>query len=181
MLTQVSNGYVWSCLSVASTADTFHQCISASQERLLRTGEFCLKGMSSVSGEDAVSGKHELSTIESLLGDRGSQRVLLGMITQPDEGVWHIEDLTSSMQIDLSSDTLSKTGLITEGCIVVVEGFLRDGIFRVEVWLYCRFSPRLYLMNCSCLWLQFMGLPPGEERYDTLNAIGAPPLTHNTL
>lgn len=38
------------------------------QERLLRTGEFCLKGMTALSGEDHAKGKHELSTIESLLG-----------------------------------------------------------------------------------------------------------------
>lgn len=58
------------------------------------------------------------------------------MITQPEEGVWHIEDLTSNVPIDLSSETLNKTGLITEGCIVVVEGVLNDGVFRVEVWMF---------------------------------------------
>lgn len=100
--------------------------------------------MTALSGEDNTSAKHELSTIESLLGDRGAQRVLLGLITQPEEGVWHIEDLTSSVAIDLSSDTLNMTGLITEGCVVVVEGMLVDGVFRVEVCVSYRGVPSAF-------------------------------------
>jgi DNA polymerase epsilon subunit 2 len=120
---------------VESRARMFRERLLFTQQRLLRTGEFCLKGMNTANKSQAAanaSEKHELSTVESLLGDMGSVRVLLGMLTQQEEGVWYIEDLTSAVPIDLST-LRTKTGLITEGCIVVVEGVLADGVFKIQV------------------------------------------------
>ena len=51
---------------------------------------------------------------------------------QPEEGAWHIEDLTAAVRLDMSGVT-TETGLITEGCIVVVEGVFSDGIFKANV------------------------------------------------
>lgn len=43
----------------------------------------------------------QLSTIEGLIGSQGS-KCLLGMLTQPEEGVYYLEDTTSHVRLDLS-------------------------------------------------------------------------------
>jgi hypothetical protein len=66
-----------------------------------------------------------------LLGSHGT-KCLLGMLTQPSEGNYHIEDLTCQVPLDLSSAQCT-AGLFTENCIIVTEGEMLDGKFRVNM------------------------------------------------
>lgn len=72
-----------------------------------------------------------MSTIESLLGCTG-MRVLFGMLTQPEEGAWYLEDLGSIIKLDLSRAQTYPV-FFTEGSQVVVQGELVDSVFRVQV------------------------------------------------
>lgn len=91
----------------------------------------------------------QLSTIDGLLGSTGS-RVLLGMLTQPEEGAWFLEDLTGSIKLDLTH-AMTYPVLYTEGSIVIAQGSLREGgVFGVDV----------------------IGFPPAESRETTLSALG---------
>ena len=51
----------------------------------------------------AEENEWEISTLESLLGDTGRSRTLIGILTQPEEGKWFLEDQTSSMWLDLNN------------------------------------------------------------------------------
>lgn len=59
-------------------------------------------------------------------------RVLFGMLTQPEEGAWYLEDLGSVIRLDLSRAQTYNV-FFTEGSQVVVQGELADGVFRVQV------------------------------------------------
>jgi hypothetical protein len=111
-------------------------------------------------------------------------KVLFGMLTQPEEGAWYLEDLGSIIRLDLTRAQTYNV-FFTEGSQVVVQGELADGVFRVQVCMRC---------NCLCLvtgagvnceiavdrnklllfsvYHQVMGTPPAEERAATLKAIG---------
>ena len=78
-----------------------------------------------------MSDSIQLSTIESMLGSSGA-KVLFGILTQPEEGAWFLEDLGSMVQLDLSHVT-TKPLLYTEGSVVVVQGELHHGLFKVHV------------------------------------------------
>ena len=74
----------------------------------------------------------------------------MGMLTQPKDGIWHLEDLTASIAINITTAQTYK-GLLTEGSIVIAQGVLQSAnLFRVSD----------------------IGLPPPESRNTTLNAIG---------
>lgn len=114
-------------------ADMYRQRLLFTQQRLLRSERFALKGMGPSSSSKPSSGTvHDISTIEALLGSSG-MKVLFGMLTQPEEGSWFLEDLVSIIRLDLSrAQTFS--GFLTEGSQVIVQGELRTGTFLVEVW-----------------------------------------------
>ena len=76
-------------------------------------------------------------------------RVLFGMLTQPEEGAWYLEDLGSMIKLDLARAQTYNV-FFTEGSQVVVQGELVDSVFRVQV----------------------MGIPPAEERAASIKAIG---------
>jgi hypothetical protein len=59
------------------------------------------------------------------------------MLTQPSEGNYHIEDLTCQVPLDLSNAQCT-AGLFTENCIIVTEGEMVDGKFRVN--MVCAFK-----------------------------------------
>lgn len=129
------------------------------QQRLLRSGQFTVRGMGP-STVNADSGIHELSTIESLLGSSGV-RVLVGLLTQPAEGAWHLEDLGSIIRLDLRQAKAS-SALFTEGSVVLVQGEL---------------SPT----DSALLVVSVIGLPPAEKREATLEALGiTDPFGNNT-
>jgi len=105
-------------------------------QRLLRS-KFYLRTSTGVDGarrRDLTTGGAEdlieLSSIESLLGDAGS-RVLLGFLTQPQEGKWFLEDMGSQIELNLSRAEPTSPVLFTQGSLIVVEGVLSEGIFHV--------------------------------------------------
>ena len=93
-------------------------------------------------GGGAETASIELTPIDSLLGAKGTL-VLLGMLTQREDGKYHLEDLNGSIPVNLSRARITK-GLFTLGCIVVMEGAINEvnGEFIVET----------------------MGFPPPESR-----------------
>eukprot|EP00953_Heterococcus_sp_UTEX-ZZ885_P027635 14806-Heterococcus_DN1.PRE.4 len=113
------------------------------QQRVARHELFCPPVISS-SKRDYL----KITPLDSLLGSHGT-KCLLGMLTQPSEGNYHIEDLTCQVPLDLSNAQCT-AGLFTENCIIVTEGEMIDGKFRVNM----------------------MGFPPPETRAVTVQAIG---------
>jgi DNA polymerase epsilon subunit 2 len=115
-------------------------------QRMLRSKDFCPPPISAV----VSSKKHdyvEITQIESLICDPG-RKLIFGMLTQLVEGKWFIEDMATSVQLDISSEVKLVSGLFTEGCMVLADGVLTDGIFKVES----------------------LGFPPPEKRKVTLKA-----------
>ncbi|GAV68532.1 DNA_pol_E_B domain-containing protein/Dpoe2NT domain-containing protein [Cephalotus follicularis] len=82
-------------------------------------------------------GSCEISPIQSLIGQTGTKWVM-GVISQLEDGHFYLEDLTSSMEINLSKAKIT-TGFFSENTIIVAEGkMLLDGIFEV---ITCGFPP----------------------------------------
>ncbi|KAK3591288.1 hypothetical protein CHS0354_004337 [Potamilus streckersoni] len=97
------------------------------------------------------SKKFHLKPIEYLLGSTVKQGevIVLGMLTQLKEGKWYLEDLTGSVQINLTKAKFH-TGLFTENCFVLAEGYYEDDIFHVSAF----------------------GFPPPEPSASTRNFFG---------
>lgn len=81
-----------------SKAKMFRDRLLLVQQRLLRSGNFTVKGMS---GKGTDDGKLEISTVDSLLGVSAT-RVLVGFLTQSKDGFWCLEDLGAIVELDLS-------------------------------------------------------------------------------
>ena len=83
-----------------------------------------------------------LRTVEFLMAhtSKVNDIIVLGMITQLKEGKYYLEDPTGAVQMDMSA-TRYQSGLFTENCFVLAEGYFDDGIFYVSA----------------------IGLPPPEE------------------
>ena len=123
----------------------FRERFSLVQQRVLRNKAFA-KPLLGGSSRQYV----ELTPLDSLLGSSG-QKCLLGMLTQHEEGHYCLEDLNTSVRIDLSQAQTTE-GIFTENCIVMVEGELRDDdIFHISM----------------------MGFPPTETRAETVAVMGA--------
>lgn len=90
----------------------------------------------------------ELTELKAMLGVVGETRIVMGCITQTEDGRYSIEDLSASLPLDLSTADVGH-GFITENSIVVAEGQLQlNGTFQVAA----------------------LGLPPVESREDSLKA-----------
>ena len=68
--------------------------------------------------------KFKLKAVEFLLGtvNKLSDVIVLGMLTQVTHGKYSLEDPTGAVTLDLS-ETKFHTGLYTENCFVLVEGW----------------------------------------------------------
>jgi len=91
----------------------------------------------------------ELTEIESLEGGDKGDKFVLGLLSKLSNGQFYLEDLNSRIQVNVTNASISN-GMITEGCIVLCEGRVRDRVFVVDT----------------------MGLPPAERRNVSLNAHG---------
>ncbi|VDK18131.1 unnamed protein product [Anisakis simplex] len=78
------------------------------------------------------SGKYQLSTVEKLLGSRCKQSnvIVLGILTQSSVDSYQLEDLTGSINVDLSNATFH-SGLYTDGCIMLLEGYYNADLLTV--------------------------------------------------
>ncbi len=114
------------------------------QQRLQRNEMFC-KPLIASTNRDYI----ELSTIDTLLGSQGGVKWLLGMLCEVEEGSFYLEDMNAHVPLDLSG-AVTTPGMFTENCIVLTEGEMVDGQFRVKI----------------------MGFPPPQQRTESLEAIG---------
>ena len=79
-----------------------------------------------------MGAKFQLQTIEYLLSSSGlpDKVIILGMLIQLKEGKIHLEDLTGTVELDISQ-CVFHTGLFVVNSIVLVEGLYSDDIFHV--------------------------------------------------
>ena len=77
--------------------------------------------------------KFKLRTVEYLLSSSGlsDKVIVLGMLVQIKEGKIHLEDLTGTVELDLSRCDF-QTGFFVESSIVLAEGLYNDDVFQVE-------------------------------------------------
>lgn len=99
---------------------------------------------------------YQLTGIESLAGSK-DEKLVLGMLTQLEEGSWFLEDLNGSVKLDLSQASVTP-GLHTECSFAIAQGHLietlnQESIFHVSA----------------------MGTPPLEKREESLNAMSKNP------
>ena len=102
-----------------------------------------------LSNKDGASAYCELTPLTGLLGAAGETRYVMGCLSQLEDDRFFLEDLTGTVQIDLTNAATS-SGLFTENCIVVAEGETRasDGVFAARA----------------------LGFPPAESREDSAAA-----------
>ncbi|XP_051833879.1 DNA polymerase epsilon subunit 2 [Antechinus flavipes] len=91
---------------------------------------------------DESRSKFQLKTIEILLGStaRIGEVIVLGMITQMKEGKYFLEDPTGTVQVNLSKAQFH-SGLYTESCFVLAEGWFEDQIFHVNAFGFPPIEP----------------------------------------
>ncbi|XP_039073256.1 DNA polymerase epsilon subunit 2 isoform X3 [Hyaena hyaena] len=84
---------------------------------------------------DETGSKFQLKTVETLLGSttKIGDVIVLGMITQLKEGKFFLEDPTGTVQLDLSKAQFH-SGLYTESCFVLAEGWFEDQVFHVNAF-----------------------------------------------
>ena len=135
-------------------ANMYKERLHLALNRALRSG-FKLRGMTTkrASGayneqdeqnpqDDSKENEWEISTLESLLGDTGHIRVLIGFLTQPEEGKWFLEDHTGSMWLDFKTLQHHAPKLFTEGSIVVLKGAVSSrNQSRLEVFQLVMLDP----------------------------------------
>ncbi|XP_044739127.1 DNA polymerase epsilon subunit 2 [Chrysoperla carnea] len=75
----------------------------------------------------------QLSSIEQLLsaGNKKKNAIVLGLLTQVNEGKWFIEDPTGILQLDLTNARYH-VGLFTENCIVLCDGTFEEKTLIVQ-------------------------------------------------
>ena len=73
-----------------------------------------------------------LKSVDFLLGTNTKVEnvIVLGMLTMLKHGIYSLEDVTGSLDLDMSEAKFHK-GLYTENCFVLVEGWYEDRIFHV--------------------------------------------------
>lgn len=123
-------------------------------QRVLRHESFRQKNTSFPSGQanDTVL-QRTLTPIESLLGKQDSKLVpvlVLGILTQIEEGKFYLEDPTGQVQVSFSNATAAEEFYITENSILLVEATFQDEILHVD----CVFPPSLEQRDKSVQILQ---------------------------
>ncbi|NXD70707.1 DPOE2 polymerase, partial [Eolophus roseicapillus] len=119
-------------------AELFRERYSILQQRTHRHELFTPPAV--VSHPDESRSKFQLKTIETLLGNTAKvgELIVLGMITQLKEGKFFLEDPTGVVQLDLSKAISFfgdfHSGLYTESCFVLAEGWYEDEVFHVNAF-----------------------------------------------
>jgi DNA polymerase epsilon subunit 2 len=101
----------------------------------------------------------QLTAIDSLRGTHGD-RLVLGMLTQLEEGSWFLEDINGSIEVDLS-EAHTTAGLHTDSSFVIAQGQMID----LEVDDGVDSDRPIFKVFA-------MGTPPLEEREKTFKALG---------
>ncbi|XP_063039696.1 DNA polymerase epsilon subunit 2 [Engraulis encrasicolus] len=87
------------------------------------------------SAPDESRNKFQLKTVEALLGSTSKlgEVIVLGMITQLKEGKYYLEDPSGTIQLNISKAQFH-SGLYTESCFVLAEGWYEDSVFHVNAF-----------------------------------------------
>ncbi|XP_068874790.1 DNA polymerase epsilon subunit 2 isoform X2 [Aphelocoma coerulescens] len=114
-------------------AELFRERYSILQQRTHRHELFTPSPV--VAHPDDSKSKFQLKTVETLLGNTAKvgEVIVLGMITQLKEGKFFLEDPTGVVQLDLSKAQFH-SGLYTESCFVLAEGWYEDEVFHVNAF-----------------------------------------------
>ncbi|OPJ90041.1 DNA polymerase epsilon subunit 2 [Patagioenas fasciata monilis] len=114
-------------------AELFRERYSILQQRTHRHELFTPPAV--VAHPNDSTSKFQLKTIETLLGNttKVGEVIVLGMITQLKEGKFFLEDPTGVIQLDLSKAQFH-SGLYTESCFVLAEGWYEDEVFHVNAF-----------------------------------------------
>jgi len=91
------------------------------------------------------TGQHQLTPIESLLGNSSSKQqqhgggtaphliLVLGLLLQlQQEGVYYLEDPTGQVPVNLTNAVITDGSFVTEHCILLAEGHFQDGVLYVH-------------------------------------------------
>lgn len=115
--------------------------------------------MPALEGVSDTERRFQLTPLSALLGAAGDSHkstaatesiVVLGMLSQLQEGKFYLEDLDGKVRIDLSQTEFTM-GLFTEQTVVISEGTYKDQLFHASS----------------------IGFPPPELRSKTLRAHSA--------
>ncbi|XP_003962556.2 DNA polymerase epsilon subunit 2 isoform X1 [Takifugu rubripes] len=112
-------------------AELFRERYTILQQRIHRHELFTPPAIGTA--VDEGQNKFQLKTIEALLGSTAKmgEVIVLGMITQLKEGKFYLEDLSGTVQLDMSKAQFHN-GLYTESCFVLAEGWYEDSVFHVN-------------------------------------------------
>lgn len=100
----------------------------------------------------------QLTDLQALKGVVGEPRIVMGCISQLEDGRHVLEDITASVPLDLSA-CQTTAGFFTENCIVIAEGELaHDGVLHVRALGFPPTEPREALA-LSGQRLNFFGGP----------------------
>ncbi|XP_008309347.1 DNA polymerase epsilon subunit 2 [Cynoglossus semilaevis] len=119
------------CGLARDKAELFRERYTILQQRTHRHELFTPPAIGSA--VDEGQNKFQLKTIEALLGSTSKLKevIVLGMITQMKEGKFYLEDLSGTVQLDMSKAQFHN-GLYTESCFVLAEGWYEDSVFHVN-------------------------------------------------
>ncbi|CAL8273539.1 unnamed protein product [Merluccius merluccius] len=143
------------CGVARDKAELFRERYTILQQRIHRHELFTPPAIGSAADESR--NKFQLKTVEALLGSTAKlgDVIVLGMITQLKEGKFFLEDLTGTIQLDMSK---FHNGLYTESCFVLAEGWYEDSVFHINAFGFPPTEPssttRAYYGN-----LNFFGGP----------------------
>ncbi|TKS86734.1 DNA polymerase epsilon subunit 2 [Collichthys lucidus] len=126
------------CGLARDKAELFRERYTILQQRIHRHELFTPPAIGAAVEEG--QNKFQLKTIEALLGSTSKlgEVIVLGMVTQLKEGKFYLEDLSGTVQLDMSkaisfhSSHQFHNGLYTESCFVLAEGWYEDSVFHVN-------------------------------------------------
>ncbi|RKO84072.1 DNA polymerase alpha/epsilon subunit B-domain-containing protein, partial [Blyttiomyces helicus] len=117
--------------SAAAKASVYRDRYDLIRQRLMRLDAFQPQGRDADNDEGDY---FKITRIKDLQGSPTGQYLLFGMLTQMEEGKYHLEDPDAYIELDFSRKKDQGTGLFTLNCFALVEGYYTDErIFRVSV------------------------------------------------
>lgn len=139
--------------SPIAKSDMFRARYDLMRSKTLRNDRF-KPPLSGVSATARKSTYFELTGVESLPSRKGDCLVL-GMLTQLEEGAWFLEDINGAVRLDLSQASVT-AGLHTDGSFVIAQGVFVDEGNDV--------GPTFHVSA--------MGTPPLELRESSIDVLG---------
>eukprot|EP00039_Didymoeca_costata_P006425 m.90038 g.90038 ORF g.90038 m.90038 type:complete len:564 (-) comp13254_c0_seq2:1623-3314(-) len=152
-----------------SKAQSFRDRVALLTQRTLRDPLFA----PTVEGVQRTS-QYSLTPLSALLGIRSNESedddeplVVLGMITQLEEGSFYLEGLDGKVPLDVKGANFAM-GLFTEHCIVICEGRYQDETFYATNVGFPPPEPRSETLRYHASQNFFGGTPTPAERMDII-------------